>query len=93
MLRLLTCQTADNALVGPQAFLAKEAPVYETGVKTVLSCSVGQCVLALCLRALLVYRNKKRDREEAENPTGPDDNSEIMEDLTDFQNRKFRYVL
>ncbi|KPI38031.1 putative transporter [Cyphellophora attinorum] len=83
----------DTPLPGPQAFLAREAPIYETGVKTVLACSVGQCILALVLRALLVYRNKKRDREEAENPSPPDDGSEVLEDLTDFQNRKFRYSL
>jgi hypothetical protein len=85
--------TLTPSLSGPQAFLAREAPIYQTGVKTVLACSVGQCVLSLCLRALLVYRNKKRDREEAENPTSDDAAAEVMEDLTDFQNRRFRYSL
>ncbi|KAI4696009.1 uncharacterized protein J4E88_000180 [Alternaria novae-zelandiae] len=81
-------------IIGPQAFLAKEAPKYETGVKMILGCAVSQVVLALCLRALLLRRNAQRDREEAESAhaqgTYPSD-VDAIEDTTDFHNRKFRY--
>lgn len=80
--------------LGPQAFLAKEAPIYETGVRTVLACSVAQFFLAFAIRALLARRNAQRDREEAE---GLQDRTAsemgIIEDATDFHNRKFRYRL
>ncbi|EMD66371.1 hypothetical protein COCSADRAFT_169327 [Bipolaris sorokiniana ND90Pr] len=81
-------------IIGPQAFLAKEAPIYETGVRTVLACSVAQFFLAFAIRALLARRNAQRDREEAE---GLQDRTAsemgIIEDATDFNNRKFRYRL
>ncbi|KAF1932517.1 allantoate permease [Didymella exigua CBS 183.55] len=83
-------------IIGPQAFIAKEAPKYETGVKTILACAIVQCVLALCLRALLARRNAQRDREEAANPSQDDvveGEMETIDDTTDFQNRKFRYAL
>lgn len=80
---------------GPQAFLAKEAPVYETGVKTILGCSVAQFVLSFVIRALLARRNARRDREEAEGQQPVQDQTErepeAIEDATDFSNRKFRY--
>jgi hypothetical protein len=83
---------------GPQAFLAKEAPKYETGVRVILACAVGQFALAFCLRALLAWRNARRDREEAENPHNDDGSASTdaldgMSDATNFQNRRFRYHL
>lgn len=75
-------------IIGPHAFLAREAPVYQTGVMVQLICSVAQVVLALMLRALLVWRNKKRD--EAAAAIGEDlDTSGDTEgaDLTDFEVR------
>ncbi|KAH9822856.1 MFS general substrate transporter [Teratosphaeria destructans] len=77
-------------IIGPHAFLASEAPLYQTGIKTCLSCGCGQVGLAFALRALLMYRNKRRDREQGGASAG-DDVDEVMEDLTDFQNPKFRY--
>ncbi|KAH7094620.1 allantoate permease [Paraphoma chrysanthemicola] len=81
-------------IIGPQAFLASEAPIYGTGIKTILACSVCQCALALVLRVLLIRRNARRDRKEAEEQhtdgTLPSETGEI-EDITDFQNKKFRY--
>jgi len=75
-------------IVGPHAFLGSEAPIYQTGVKVIIACCAGQIVLALCLRFLLIYRNKKRDALNL-----PDlDVIEIFEDRTDFENLRFRYV-
>ncbi|KAH6637838.1 allantoate permease [Boeremia exigua] len=83
-------------IIGPQAFLAKEAPKYETGVKTILACSVTQVALAFGLRALLVWRNARRDREAAEHPISDDagvNDLDYIGDITDFENKKFRYAL
>jgi hypothetical protein len=96
LLCLMSILITDTAYIGPHAFLAKEAHKYETGVKTVLACAVTQVALAFCLRALLAWRNARRDREEAENPTldaGVDGEMEIIDDITDFQNKKLRYGL
>lgn len=71
-------------IIGPHAFLAQEAPVYQTGCKLILACSATQAVLALSLRQLLAYRNKKRDALEA---TGSLETAAEFElkDLTDFE--------
>ena len=85
-------------MAGPHAFLAREAPIYETGVRTVIGCSAAQIVLAILLRCLLVWRNKKRDREALAEGVSMDEaaneqnESDVMDDLTDFQNKRFRYA-
>ncbi|TIC89968.1 putative transporter [Colletotrichum higginsianum] len=76
-------------IIGPQAFLASEAPIYGTGCKVIMGCTAGQVVLAISIRILLKRRNKRRDAE-AE-ASGQDEDDEVLMDLTDFENRKFRY--
>ncbi|KAH7026724.1 major facilitator superfamily transporter [Microdochium trichocladiopsis] len=82
-------------IIGPHAFLESESPLYPTGCKVVLSCAAGQAVVALCLRLLLIRRNKQRDA--AATAAGEDPAAsavdEAASDLTDLQNPKFRYVL
>ena len=98
-------------IIGPHAFLAKEAPIYQTGwyvslphssfrnnadvpdSKVILACAAGQIALTFGLRALLIWRNAKRDKACQE--AGIDMNApepENLEDLTDFQNPRFRYA-
>lgn len=74
-------------IIGPHAFLAKEAPVYETGCKVGIACAAMQIVLTLVLRFVLIRRNKKRDAL----GLAPPDVDDLMEDLTDFENPHFRY--
>ncbi|ETN42085.1 uncharacterized protein HMPREF1541_04024 [Cyphellophora europaea CBS 101466] len=81
-------------IIGPHAFLAHEAPIYQTGCKVILSCAAGQIALALCLRMLLIWRNKKRNQAAAAagiDPGAVETEEEALEDLTDKQNPKFRY--
>ena len=81
-------------IIGPQAFLASEAPIYQTGCKVIIGCSAGQVVLAFMLRFLLIRRNKQRDAAAATETEARGLESEYDEayaDLTDFQNPKFRY--
>lgn len=90
----MSASIPDTACLGPHAFLPKEAPKYETGVQTILGCAVAQVVLAFCLRALLVRRNAKRDQEEGETSThGVEGEMENIDDVTDFENRRFRYAM
>lgn len=79
-------------IIGPHAFLEEEAPIYETGCKLILSCAAGQIVLTLGLRAMLIQRNKERDRAAAEAGVSMGVDADVYEDLTDFQNPHFRYA-
>ena len=83
-------------LVGPQSFLASEAPAYPTAYTVML---VGYCItLALMtLYGFLCWRdNKRKEVEEAEwreAAAGMEgDVAEEWKDLTDKQNPKFRYT-
>ncbi|KAL4867830.1 hypothetical protein BDV12DRAFT_197842 [Aspergillus spectabilis] len=69
-------------IIGPHAFLAEEAPIYQTGCKVILSCSTAQAVLAIALRLLLSRRNKLRDAAAANAPVSEEDE---LADLTDFK--------
>jgi hypothetical protein len=71
-------------IIGPHAFLAKEAPIYQTGCKLVLSCALCQMVCAACLRVLLVRRNKKKEEETRDGVAGGR-GEDVMADLTDFE--------
>ncbi|KAK9233755.1 putative transporter [Lipomyces kononenkoae] len=77
-------------IVGPHAFIASEAPIYQTGCKVIIGCVVGQIVIALLLRALLIRRNKKRDTDASLSEYECVD--ETLQDVTDFENKNFRYV-
>lgn len=80
-------------IAGPHAFLGSEAPIYQTGCKTIIGCVGGQVAIAIALRILLIRRNRSRDalaaaagvQNEDEEDTG------LLQDLTDFENPKFRY--
>ena len=72
-------------IIGPHAFLAKEAPIYPTGIKVFLACSVSQMVLAVALRILLARRNKNRDEAAAAREGQLDDEEDEAVDLTDFE--------
>lgn len=84
-------------VIGPHAFLAEEAPIYQTGCKLILACAAGQIALSLGLRALLIWRNRQRDQiavdaQGAVNLQIEADDADLLNDLTDFQNPKFRYA-
>lgn len=53
-------QCAGN-IVGPQVYLAKEAPVYRTGLYVDMACWSVLCILALSMGAYLKYLNKKQE--------------------------------
>lgn len=80
-------------IIGPHAFLASEAPIYQTGCKVIMGCVAGQVVIAAVLRMVLMNRNKKRESEMI--AAGQELSEEVIDDalldLTDFENKTFRY--
>lgn len=75
-------------IIGPHAFLEDEQPIYPTGCKLILSCCVVQMFLAVALRTLAIWRNKKRDEGDVTAQTGAADDpvvEEISADQTDFE--------
>jgi hypothetical protein len=74
-------------IIGPHAFLAKEAPIYQTGCKMIVSCAAAQAVLALYLRMLLISRNKKRDATASNEGVEGISQADELADLTDFEVR------
>ncbi|OLN85407.1 putative transporter C757.13-like protein 3 [Colletotrichum chlorophyti] len=80
-------------VIGPHAFLAKEAPLYPTGCKVILACSTAQMAIAVGLRMMLMRRNKLRDQAAAAAGVPADVEQEDGVDLTDKENPNFRYVL
>ncbi|KGO69909.1 Major facilitator superfamily domain, general substrate transporter [Penicillium expansum] len=81
-------------IIGPHAFLAKEAPIYQTGVKLILACSSAQAALAVLLRFVLARRNKQRDAAAA--AVGQLESSTDQSagaDLTDFEASDYHLFL
>lgn len=79
-------------IIGPHAFLKKEAPIYQTGCKLIIGCACGQILCCVLLRLLLISRNRKRDSAATASfaTANPDKNvveSEILQDLADFEVR------
>ncbi|KAG8710878.1 hypothetical protein FRC11_004016 [Ceratobasidium sp. 423] len=94
-------------LVGPQMWQEKYKPRNRVPWAIITTCYVLCPLTLLTLRFLLARENKKRDAEPKSDATGDAYIEEILEDgtrierkidkafldLTDIQNREFRYVL
>ncbi|KAK3323240.1 major facilitator superfamily transporter [Cercophora scortea] len=80
--------------IGPQVFLAWDAPRYFIAFATHLGCYCLLVIVILGLRFHLTRQNKKRDRLAAEGNLAADPSNVAhgFEDLTDGQNLSFRYV-
>jgi len=82
----LSCYNSNQSL-GPQLFQAHDAPGY-TPAKIVLLVAVSAVIVfQLILRQVMVAENKRRN---AEGNTPREQNA--FRDLTDIENREFRYV-
>ncbi|KAL2853193.1 putative MFS transporter [Aspergillus pseudodeflectus] len=75
-------------IIGPLTFDADDAPRYDPGFQATVICFAICCVLAQVFRALLLGQNKRRDRE-----YGVPSAEHGLEDLTDGENKSFRYPL
>lgn len=80
-------------IVGPQSYRVADAPNYYPAKISML---ITQCVsigLAFLIWGIYFLRNKKRDREQKNMEISSEKEVEdVWNDLTDFQNRSFRYV-
>jgi hypothetical protein len=78
--------------VGPQVFLNHDAPRYFIAFSTHMGCYVLLVLVIGYLRWDLVRRNKKKD--EIQRATGAVDEGLVhaFDDLTDRENKNFRYV-
>lgn len=81
-------------IAGPQFFITTQAPGYETGFRMMIACWVILMILPMVLRWYYQWQNKRRDKRDAEdNAIGKVvevQNEEFM-DLTDKEQRGFRY--
>ncbi|KAH6703999.1 major facilitator superfamily domain-containing protein [Leptodontidium sp. MPI-SDFR-AT-0119] len=91
------CWASGNA-IGPQVFLAWDAPRYLIAFSTHMGCYVLLIIVLIFLRWHLRHENKKKDRLQAEFlaagtgvvlDTGL---AHAFDDLTDKENMNFRYV-
>ncbi|KAL2145267.1 hypothetical protein VTI28DRAFT_7635 [Corynascus sepedonium] len=75
-------------IIGPLMFDASYAPRYDKSFTGVMICFVVCCLCAEILRFLLARENKRREAQ-----YGPPDDAHGLEDLTDKENKSFRYHL
>lgn len=76
-------------MIGPETFRDADAPQYIPAKITIVGVLLVAIVLIVVLDAMLWFENRKRDREDA-HEMPPD--YEFL-DLTDKENRNFRYLL
>lgn len=76
-------------LIGPQTFLAREAPVYTTGKTIIGVCAVLVILILVAIGLCYHFENKRRDKL----PTPEKIENIEFADLTDKQNPFFRYAL
>lgn len=96
MLQLFVAYCVGN-IIGPQLFLAQQAPSYNDGFEAMLVCFSIAVVFIMILRAYLISQNKKRGTSSISIGVEDLDPREAYEatlklDKTDKQLPEFRYV-
>lgn len=93
MTALLFLAYCAGNIAGPQFFIEKEGPHYQTAFRAILICYSLVIAIAIGLRLYLTLENRKRDRTEGSvmvEETLEEANAE-GEELTDWTARGFRY--
>ncbi|KAJ6480896.1 MFS general substrate transporter, partial [Mycena sanguinolenta] len=80
-------------IVGPFLFKDSEAPTYITGVVGCMVSRILEIVIILALRIVFSRANAKRDRAVAEGRVEYDERLTTLQDISDWKNPAFRYVL
>jgi ACS family allantoate permease-like MFS transporter len=81
-------------IVSPQAFIAKQAPKYTTGIIVSLTCFCLNMVLMVVLYFVYDRANATREKDAAGFSSG-DDSEDLVDafsDMTDLKNKKLRYT-
>ncbi|KAJ7636091.1 MFS general substrate transporter [Mycena polygramma] len=84
---------AAGNIVGPFLFKDSEAPTYLTGVVGCMVSRILEILVILALRVVFSRANAKRDRDVAEGRVQYDPHATTLQDLSDWKNPAFRYVL
>jgi hypothetical protein len=79
-------------IVGPYSFLASEAPVYRTGIIVCMASRAAEILVILALRVCFVLPNKSRDKKFAAGDEAYNPATLVYADMTDKQNKHFRYI-
>ena len=77
-------------IIGPQTFIADQAPKYTGAVISMLLCYAVCIVLAIAYGVVCRWENQQRDKAAIENEV--DEHAADFLDLTDKQNASFRYT-
>ncbi|KAI4868448.1 MFS general substrate transporter [Hypoxylon rubiginosum] len=86
-------------IIGPQTFIETEAPFYTSAYVAMLIGYSMKTVMVIVLYLYMYAVNKKRDREAATTSSGLSEEQEKeaieqgMQDVTELDNKGFRYVL
>jgi len=86
--------TSVGLIVGPQLFIATEAPGYHTAFNAAISCFAILIVLPFAITAYAAWLNRRKTRALASVPSSTEEElvQEGLMDLTDKQQPHFRYV-
>ncbi|GAA6062584.1 hypothetical protein JCM10212_004179 [Sporobolomyces blumeae] len=76
-------------IIGPQAFRAKEAPTYESGIVAMLVCFSAMFVLGGAYWIAAVVSNRRREKQFG--VVEPEEMAPATGDVTDGENDAFRY--
>ncbi|KAL1683548.1 major facilitator superfamily domain-containing protein [Schizophyllum commune] len=84
---------AAGNIIGPFLFFDSEAPEYRSGIIACLTSRGVEIIIILILRFIFWRANRRRDRAVAEGRLKYDKEALDKEDLSDWKNPSFRYVL
>jgi len=83
---------ATGNIVGPFLFKDSEAPTYLTGIVGCMVSRAAEIVVILIFRFIFVRANKRRDKAVAEGLVEYDEQTNAVEDISDWKNPAFRYI-
>ncbi|CAI5759036.1 unnamed protein product [Candida verbasci] len=89
------CCYAGGNIIGPNLYKADEAPKYRTGMLGCIASYAVMMFLIICMRVLLQWRNKQKDKlyGEVDDEKAEKALIEGFQGKTDFENEGFRYSL
>lgn len=78
-------------ITGPQSYRVADAPLYEPAKVSMLATQATSFGLALVIASIYYFRNKRRNSTYVGDVDEQQQALDVWNDLTDFQNKTFRY--
>lgn len=78
-------------ITGPQSYRVADAPLYQPAKVSMLATQAASFGLALVIAAIYFFRNKKRNSNYIGDKSEEQQALDVWNDLTDFENKSFRY--